>query len=208
MHSHFAQTILTKGMQSNTCSGSVSILTNGYLDEQLLRILRRRGGGQQGEDFTLLVNLRGRKEFVFDLILKLEGTKIAELAEELVLMGRKGFPFESTYEVRATLATELMEKYDITGITVFQLQEALGLVGTKELQSLAHLEVEGQKAFDFHLNKNIKGKKITDVVFASDLTGTKETQNDTKIQIKGKRDITNILIVLDILGGKNERTDK
>jgi hypothetical protein len=210
MHTHIAQTIVTKGMLPQSCSNTVSLVTNGYLDEGVLQVIRR-GGGQQGVDFELLVELVGRKSFVLDLKYELEGSVIAELVKELAVSAFNSFPYEQTSELRARIAREFFAQYDVTGIKVSELQEALILIGTKELHSIAKLEVEGKQFFGdvttLELRREITGKKVNNIVLASDVTGKKLTNMNKKIEVKGKRDITNILIALDLLGGNDERTD-
>ena len=185
--------IITKGILA--LRKGISLVTKGIIDQKI--------GGKERVGVTIFIEelfkIRGIKSFEFEFIYKIQGNRVNRLVHVFALSGKRTTPIEEEYLVKALLERQLTNITELIGKKEFETAQELGLTGRKRFDLIEDLNIAGTKRFDFDLDRQITASRLFNIVENKKLIGKKEIDIDDRMLVKGKRDLTQIMEVLDLI---------
>lgn len=204
------QSLITKGIQA--FRKGVSLATKGVLD----RIgIKAPGGEPEIKTNDWIFKIKGIKQFQARFSFVCLGTKVTALEKIISFLGKKLINSELNVLIKAILQSSL--KYDtkfigrkfipvktyieLLGQKFIPSELGLELSGIKEILNSEDFLIKGAKQYNFDLESSAIGIKQFIFNKKIDTQGIKELDYNQTTLIKGKRDITPILVALDMLEG-------
>ena len=184
--------LITKGILAKV--KAVGLATKGILDE-LVRV--RAGGQPTGYLLDKFYDIKGIKQFSLELFYDIKGIKLFYLKDSYIVVVIKEILLDSSYKIKALVERKLQVlSLTLKGKRQLEITRCFLSKGIKQIDLLSDLLLSGIKQDNFALDRNIKAGKS----FKSFDTGAfLEIEIDKKFPIRGKREVTNILMALDIL---------
>lgn len=184
--------IFTRGITANR--KGMALATKGIIDKKI--------GGKpippvfETED---IIKLKARK--IIDKIdcYTILGKKEIKIYKVFALMGRKTIVERNGYLVKALVVRETIDRVILKAKKLFELEETLDLSGKKIYNELEKMSLYGSKIFNESDINLIIGKKVFNVSEQKKLLGLKTIEENNIVFLKGKKNITNILEVLDLI---------
>jgi hypothetical protein len=189
--------LITRGLLG--INKAISLITKGFLDElekiAILRGLRKI----RGYAFDLHYNVIGKKAFSKAFIYNIIGTKLFELVRQFALKAKKSIKSVFASLIQAKVQTPFALKTSINGQIGRKINSSLNISGIKATKHFVELEMAGVSQTFFSQENYVKASKSFLTLYTSMIQGIKKTNKIQDINIKGKRDITNILVALDLI---------
>lgn len=191
--------IITGGL-SPTASGLIS---SGYGITVVTPSIRR---GKAGDlisapyAFVSSILIEGIKKFIIKDQYVLTGIKLVDLSEQFNITGIKKVEFREFYKVFGWMLEEVTYQLSLSGVRKTPFELFKGIEGTKRFEIEELLKVKGIKSLEFALVTNLLATKKFDFTDSALLIkGIKQINIKEDKLIIGKRDITNILVALELI---------
>jgi len=195
-----ARSLITKGFLG--INKAISLLTKGLLSELEQRILRRYIRGKRkikGYAFELHFNVIGQKAFSKVFAYYIIGVKLFEVVRQFALKAKKSIKSIFDSLIQAKVQTPFALKTNIAGISGQKLETNLNISGIKSTKHNAELVMSGVSQSSFLQENFVMASKSFSKLYTSAIQGIKKTNTEQDVKIRGKRDITNILVALDLI---------
>ena len=163
------------------------------------------GGGKWPVSRTIAVykrhyfNVDGKKKFKFSLIYRIHGRKRIRNAGSFNVSASKMFSTNRVLNVSAKKSIPLLHRLEVSAKSRSLFRSNLDISGKSRNESYTVANINGKSRNDFITTSNIIGSKLLNYNSSHLVTASKRMRaNDVK-EIKGTRDITPILVALELL---------
>lgn len=189
------QSLFTKGIQA--LEKGISLATKGILD----RIGIKKGGESEprhSKFFEIFFLVHGIKQFNIKLTYKVVGQKTKELAYVNNLIGKKSINCNKQLMIDGILSSILNSNYIINAKKSNKISKDIFLKAIKQISLSDNKLINGSKQIKLGTEQIISGRKQFEMSTTNRICGKKEIKLNQEEIIKGKRNITNILLALDL----------
>lgn len=146
------------------------------------------------------LNIDGKKEFKFKKTYKVIGKLIRKVKKYLFLKAKRNNFIEYSYILKASKNIILDKQLNLIALKEYNIQYIDILKAKKKINSSYSILCRGYKKYQYFKNKKIIGKKSFNIKNNTFVNGILIKKLKRSIYIDGKKDITNILVALDLLG--------
>jgi hypothetical protein len=192
-----SKNIITKGILG--LQKAISLITKGLLDELKEIVILRGQRKIKGYAFDLHFNVIGQKAFSKVFAYYITGTKLFEVVCQFALKAKKSIQSIFNSLIQATVSNPFALKTSINGQVGRRINSNLNISGIKSIKHNAELEMAGILRTSFSQENYVTASKSFTTLYTSSIKGTKQTNVREDIKVKGMRDITPILVALDLI---------
>lgn len=195
--------IITQGM------GEVGLLTMGLGVSVITPIpqIKEVGAGSDRRKRRL------RLEFIFEDSYLIKGNKFFPFYIYIPIIGSKIVSFDNSINIEAAVEQKLAVTLPIDGSKLLEIEKAVSVEGTKYLRLNNDFLLNGNKIISANDFRFIRGDKSIEFINQIELSASKQkelitnvfinankyNELETSLALIGKKDITNILVALDLL---------
>jgi len=198
-----AQNLITKGLLG--LKKALSLISKGTLDLTTTIVppvtpVFHGGAGTSNEySIKLFFHVQGKCAVKENYEYNINGIKLFELVKKFNLKAKKSSNLLTSILLKAVVKDSFTVVANTIGILRQNLEANLNIKGTKQTPTIEEIILKGIQRTNFKVEKEITAQKLFNITQENNLRGIKQINSQEEVKIKGTKDITNILVALDLI---------